>query len=224
MKATLISLLFASSFAFAGVSWGQSYAIRSEVAAPSAIYHHASTLEEGYLRGRADVIRAWGDYNYNSSLAAINGQHAYSLKLDNDHKEVETYFERRRLNAEYRAAENGPKPTMADAVGYARERAPGRLSRYEYDATFGKLFWPALLQHEMFAQERGAIDALISARSVADGGTTAAEIRLLTSRLEAQLKGMIRELPPSDYVAAKSFLNRLEQEVQMTPAVDVAAN
>ena len=33
-------------------------------------YRHASTLEEGIQRGFADVIRAKGEYNFNTAVAA----------------------------------------------------------------------------------------------------------------------------------------------------------
>jgi hypothetical protein len=89
---------------------------------PVVIYDHASTLEEGAYRGGADFIRSVGAANYDTSLALMYTQEAYSRYLDNRLKAAATYFDLRQLNREYRAEERGQRPTT-EAL-YHRQR-PG---------------------------------------------------------------------------------------------------
>ena len=83
------------------------------------VQHHASTFEEGVQRGYADVVRAMGDYNYNTSLAAINAQQAYSYALENRKQAVQDYFELREMNRQAR----GLRPTPSAAQGTPSPRS-----------------------------------------------------------------------------------------------------
>ena len=71
-----------ASFATATNTALAQYAIRNTNNGTPVIYRHASTYEEGVFRGWADLARGVGDYNYNTSLALINQQHALSLSYD----------------------------------------------------------------------------------------------------------------------------------------------
>jgi hypothetical protein len=178
-------------------------------------YSHASTYEEGVLRGWADVWRGVGEYNYHSSLANINNQEAYSRYLDNSLKHTQTFFARRELNKQARQSEQAPRPSAEDLARFAKERAPQGLTGYEYSAPLGSLNWPAVLEDPAFAEQKAELDRLFATRTTDNSGLGSENHRQITrtaEQLVARLKSRIGEYSPSEYMSAKSFLNRLERE------------
>ncbi len=209
----LTAVLFAT--VFAGVANAQ-----QPIVHPGHWYHHASTYEEGIQRGRADVIRSWGEYNYNTSLARINNEQARSAALDNRYKGVETYFAVKEVNREARAAARAPRATQQELVRYAKSRAPKRLDGRQFEESIGKVVWPTALDGEQFAAQRAEIDRLMSDRTLGEAGLGTQnhqQVKALTVAMQTTLKSQIREMSPSDYVLAKKFLTSLEYEAQFVP-------
>src|SRR5690349_7696341 len=60
--------------------------------------YHASTFEEGVLRGKAALAQGLGQANYYNSLAAINYQDAYSRSIKNRQAAVDAYFYTQQAN------------------------------------------------------------------------------------------------------------------------------
>ena len=202
----LSALCVASAFGFASVASAQSGsygpAIRNGNNGTPAIYHHASTLEEGVLRGGADLLRGIGDMNYSNSLAMINGQEARRRSIENHKQYVETFFEVRKINREARAQTQKPRVTVEELTRIARERAPKALAAHNFNATTGGLAWPVALQGAEFAADRAAVDALV-------GKSKNREVRQLASEMTEKLQERVKETNPSEYVAAKKFLTGL---------------
>lgn len=71
---------------------------------------HSSTPQEAYLRGLGCYLDSVGRYHWHSSLALRNYQDAVSQSYDNYLKRVETRFEARLLNRQYRAELDPYKP------------------------------------------------------------------------------------------------------------------
>jgi len=160
-------------------------------------YYHAATPAEAYLNGRSRVIRAAGEYNLNTSAAMINLEEARSKYLDNQVKYVETYFEKRRLNKSYRAAERGPRITTETAARISQARQPGRLSAEELDRQTGRINWPLALQGDVFAPYRMRLETLFALQNSQDSGVNSAsypEIVQLTSAATSELKQRIRTM------------------------------
>ncbi len=179
--------------------------------------------EEALLYGWAERDRARGMRNYYDSMAAINREEARSLEIANKAIEAETRFELRRINREVREKERGPRPTAADLERFARDRMPDRLKAGEFDATLGKLSWPAVLESPHFAAEKIAIDRLFEERTIDDSGLGSDNhraIKQVVEQTKSKLKSQIDRLGPSEYVAAKNFLTRLEYEAQHVVAPD----
>jgi hypothetical protein len=178
-------------------------------------YSHASTYEEGVLRGWADLWRSKGDYNYITSLANVNNQEAYSRALDNSVKRADAYFARRAINEQGRQSLAQPRPSAEDIVRFAKERAPGGLNPQEFTAAIGHVNWPAILEDGTFAAERNELDRLFAARDLDDSGLGSRnhrQIKQTADQMLAKLKSRIGEYSPAEYVTAKSFLTRLERE------------
>ncbi|QDU95614.1 hypothetical protein [Lignipirellula cremea] len=203
----------------------QFYAQRQTNNGTPVIYRHASTAAQGFLDGRANNVRAAGDYNYNTSLALINVEIARSMFLDNKLKSVQTYFEMRRQNREGREYENGPRPTQAELARYAKDRAPDRLASYQYEPTFKKLYWPTIFLDPRYDVPRNAINELVRDRSPEDSGLGSENHRLIREQTEAMkelLKVDVETLDPAAYAMCKRFLTSLEFEAQQkadAPAV-----
>lgn len=206
MKAIVFSL--AVLLLGIGVALGQDY---------YGADYRASTVGESHARGMSDMARSAGERNLSNSQAAINMTQAQSNHIQNREQWTHTYFEMRAANRAYRAAARGPKPTMEDVVRYAQAGKPKRLSPSQLDYISGGINWPPLLDTEPFATYREELEPLFAQR--ASAGTTTWDVRTkideATDGLLAELKGKIRELPPSDYMAAKRFVEGLAHEAKL---------
>lgn len=178
----------------------------------------ASTVGESHARGLADVTRAASQANLVNAMAAGEVEKARSLHLDNRLKGTNYFFEMRRVNKQSRAEER-PKPTTEQVYRLASMRAPKRLDTQEVNKT-GGISWPKLLQLKAFDNARKVVDGAFNER--AKNGQASVETYLAVQQtvkaMESQLKSMIRDVPPMDYTTAKTFVNRLANEVRFTTA------
>jgi hypothetical protein len=179
--------------------------------------YHASTEAEGVLRGWGALARSVGEANYYNSLAAINGQDAYTRYLQNSEHATETYFRMRQINRAGRQAERAPRWSLEQYVAMAKNNAPDNLTEQQYDRTLGRLTWPALLNGDEFKAEREALNRAFLVRSPSDSGAATAfyaEVQQIAGSMEAKLLGKIDQVMPAEYVAAKKFINGLAYESQ----------
>lgn len=193
------------------------YALRPMHNGTPVVYHHASTYEEGLLRGHADLIRAWGDYFYSTSLAMINGEEARRRYIDNRRHATKTYFDMRKLNREARAEERGERPTQDAIARYSKMRAPDRLGGHEFDDSIGILSWPSALRGVEFRQHRDAVERLMDERTVKNSGIgsdNSNQIGQVVMQMEKKLKDNIHNVSPTEYVVGKRFLTGLSYEAQ----------
>lgn len=180
-------------------------------------YRHASTYEEGVLRGYADLTRAGGEANYWHSAAANNWQDAYSKYLANQEAKTETYFRKQAINRAAREATRPQRLTTEQYAILAKKQAPDRLANHQYDRGLGRLNWPAVLQHEAFAAERAILDGAFAARTPGDAGigsTFSTGVRQLTTNMQHKLQANMAGLNPMEYLAAKKFIAGLSIEAQ----------
>ena len=174
----------------------------------------ATTPPESIARGRADVIRAWGQYSLWRSQAAINAVEAGNKYLDNRVKWLETYHRLRRINYDRRQAERGPRPTREDIIRFAQSDAPRRLGHSQFSPVSGWIAWPILFRVEGFAKDRAKLEGLFSQRAVKGeiSGDDYSKVLETTRKMKATLKQRVREVPANDYVTAKHFLRSLAHE------------
>ena len=231
MKTTIITLATMLSLAFAGAVQAQTYSSFSGGAAvtnvPSSGYgwgwSHSSTAEEGALRGWAELNRGAGEYNYYSSLAAINLEEARRRAIENHTTAVEEYYHRRQINSEYRDSVRRPTLTQEQLVQIAKDQTPDRMTAYQYEPALGRIFWPPVLESEVYAADRAAIDKVMARRTVADSGLgtdSHREIDALTRQMESKLRSRITTMSTTEYLAAKKFLQSLRYEARFAPGAD----
>jgi hypothetical protein len=179
--------------------------------------YHASTAAEGFLRGRAAVIRAAGEFNYTTSLALINIEEARSRYIDNRAKWTETYFAMRKTNQAYREAERGYRPTQEVLNRISQEASPHRLEPSQLDPSLRTIFWPALLSRSDFDSVRTQLDELFTVQRPNNSGLGTEnyrEIMALTAEMQALLDTMINQLHPDEYLAARRFIESLAYEAR----------
>ena len=178
--------------------------------------NRASTPAESYARGMSDVVRSRGQYNLDTSAAAINVSQARSNEIDNYSKWTNTYFEARATNRAYRAAEKGPRPSSEDWVRWAKEGAPKPLSPGQFDPVTGKINWPTMLQASEFAELRSEMDELFAKRATESSLTIQDFVKIdnTAKSLLAELKKYIRDVPANQSIASKEFVKSLAGEVR----------
>lgn len=76
-------------------------------------YHHASTAQEGQLRGQADMVRAQGERVYNAAAAAYLREQARQINIRNELSHAEAFWAKRRIHDAYLAAEKSAGSSSA---------------------------------------------------------------------------------------------------------------
>ncbi len=180
-------------------------------------YSGAATATESTARGASDIIRSAGMANLMNSEAASNYEDARSKYLDNRMKGTKTYFEMRRYNKEYRAAEQGPRPTSEQLFRLAKEATPKRLAATELDPVTGKIAWPAIFEQEALAKYRKDLDELYALRASSGGKLSVdqqKEIQKNIDDLQIELGRLVKagEIPPQTFSQANAFVKRLSYE------------
>ena len=201
---------------------GLSILILLSVAATAAkaqwgyVDNRASTVGESYARGMSDVIRSRGQYNLDTSAAAINVSQARSNEIKNYRDATNTYFEMRAANRAYRAAARPKRATSEDWVRWAKEGAPKPLSPGEFDPVTGKINWPVMLKADEFAKYREQLDELFAKRASSDSLSIQdfIEVDKISKALLEELKAHIKDVPPDLYIASKEFVKSLAYEVR----------
>jgi hypothetical protein len=188
----------------------------ASAASAQVVYNNASTAGESYARGLGDVIRSEGEYNLNSSQAAINMTQARRASIQNQQLAAQTYFDMRKMNRAYQAEERGPRPTMEQIVRMAQSGMPKELSPSQLDSISGKINWPALLNTPTYAESRKKIEDVFAKRAKYGGMAFDDEQTLwqTTNAMLEQLNDQIRDVPPASYLASKKFIQSLAYEGQ----------
>lgn len=178
-------------------------------------HHHASTVPESILRGEADVIRAFGEADYNHSAAWLIREGAYSGHLDNRLKYTQTYFQMRAINAEARAVERGMPPCRESVERYNRERTPCRLASHQMDLLDATIHWPFALQCKCFDAFRKRADRLFAERTPENSGVGSRnyrDVQAVVCTMRHLLKHRIHELDSAEYRHARKFIDSLGYE------------
>ena len=174
-------------------------------------YSGGGTVAGSALNGMSQVISAAGQYNLNTSAAAINATQAQSNAMQNQIQAVNTFWETRNIGRAQRAAERGPVLTPEQLARIAHEGVPRALTPSQIDPVTGKLNWPGPLLDTSFDSQRGQLDE-VTAKWVNYGGLDYSDknlVRETVHSLFGGLKAKIRDIPPQDYVASRTFLQSL---------------
>ncbi len=211
MKIQIVSLLVVS--ALAGSSYAQNVAI-----APInnwSYYDHASTAEEGILRGQAAAVQAVGQAQYMQSLAAVNFAEATRQQLENNRLYVKTAISNREEVLSFRERNSRRPISKEQWQEFSKRALPDRLTADQYSN--GKLVWPHILRMDQYAPMKKRIDVLVASRSIensGDGSPMQREVASLVDSMKFLLRANIDSLSSSQYGNAKWFLMCLDYEMK----------
>jgi hypothetical protein len=223
MKQLALLALFAASAAVAlaqsGSSGGGSGQYQPSVARGSTYsggggwpgYGTPTTAAGAAMSGMSQVISSAGQYNLNTSAAAVNMSQAIKTQLGNDMLATETYFGMRAANRAAREKEAEPRLTMEQLVAIAHDGAPKPLNARDEDPITGGLNWPSALTQNQFAGSRKELDEIFAKRARYGGLTYSDQMaaKHAVDSIFSGLKSQIRDIPPQDYVACRDFLRTL---------------
>ena len=174
-----------------------------------------STAAGSYYTGLGNAIRAQGQFNLDTSAAAINLTEAQRREIENSKLWTETYFEKRRINQAYQDSTRRPRGDSETWMRLAQVGTPSRLSPSVLDPVTGRITWPAGLIDPPFKNDREELDRLFADRALAHGAIgpqTHNEIAQTVNRMQATLKSLIKQYNTNQYVDSRNFLNSLAFE------------
>jgi len=192
--------------------------VASQVSA-QVVVDQAATVGESYARGAADIVRSQGQYNLQTSEAAINLTQARSQQIDNDLQQTQVFFEKRNINSQQRFGDYSQRAAInaKKMVQYGAAGRPKRLTSRELDPLTGRINWPIFLQGPEYDQPRQTINGMFQMRANQEGalGLEGYEsIMGATDMMYATLKSKIETMNSTDYINTKNFIDRLVYDVK----------
>ena len=188
----------------------------------------SSTLEEGVIKGQAQLTRSYGELFYLNSLAAVNYEQARKQAIENSVAYTKAYMERKEMREEY-IKRYQRKPF----VGEARERVidyyrPKKLSASQYDSETGRIVWPHILRQAQYAPVRNEIDAIFANRTLdnsGNGSESQLEVKKLVKTFAALVRENLQAMSADQYIELQNFLRSVDAEAKIAvPATAANAN
>jgi hypothetical protein len=180
---------------------------------------HASTAAEGYLRGKAAVIQALGNYQLSESQAEILREQARWLNRENDLQQTAALLAQKKMWDDARIkARKDRNAQLAEGRQIANEREATvyrqayQLSCTDIDFITGEINWPVGLKSPRFAGLRDNLQKLVQQHlAYGDAQPEAAiEIARSAGQWSQSLRREISTLPRDEYTAAQKFLTALK--------------
>jgi hypothetical protein len=179
------------------------------------------TVAGSYLQGRADLVRAYGEANYHNAAAQVYWEQAREKSIANRTAAVEQFFSLRSFNEGQRfAGISKSRLSKEQLIAMSKKAVPDRLGEENWNPATDGLAWPTALQDGRFDATRDRLDQLFRARRDSALGLVSEELsetRQIAAEMTEELKGMIGQLNPTDYAAAKRFLRSLVHEANFNP-------
>jgi hypothetical protein len=171
------------------------------------------TADGNFMFGAAQVIRAQGDYNALTTQGMINFEMARSGYIDNAVKWSQFYSRMREANEVYKRQkleQNRHSPEVLAKV--AASDVPRALNSDELDAVTGRINWPEVLMDDQYAALRSDLEHLFQLRAWTTTRTTVTGLKIHedTRQLLELLRRNIENMPASDYIAARKFIDALD--------------
>jgi hypothetical protein len=180
----------------------------------------ARTRGESYAYGLSDVTRARSQANLTNAEALSTISDVRGNEIQNSVDYTNAFFEKRRINEQWKEAHRRPKATHEQLVRYAQDGMPDRASGTQIDSITGELAWPISLQAPEFEPYRTDLDQLYKQRA-ATGSIMGRDAYLKTRKtcdaFLAMFRLQVREIPADDFIEGKKFLETLKFESKQAP-------
>lgn len=174
------------------------------------------TPAESQARGYAEAVRAQGQAYENVARGMVDYEKARSAYIENQKQWQITAQERQDMGMaqreKYYASERA-KRDRRNAMNSVVE--PPTLPASQYDRATGHVEWPELLSAVDYADDRKAMEELLSVRAQT-GGTTIINDRIYEAAkaMQTKLKAQIHDVTPQQYLESKKFLELLASEAR----------
>src|SRR6185369_13924305 len=194
ISTSIIAALFAVQSASAQYDQGspqapstaQAYSQGAQTTFGNGALSMATALDGGsYLEGVGAAAAGAGQYNLNTSMAAMYGEQARSVYIQNYRNAIDARFAIKRANDLYRSekfAKERMTPELLSRVIQAK--LPDRLTAAEYNSRTGQLRWPTILMAPEFSADRQAIAQAFAQRRPEDVGMTSIFYREVSQRAQ----------------------------------------
>ncbi|GAB6165118.1 hypothetical protein JCM19992_11180 [Thermostilla marina] len=217
------------SVVFAGIMTTVAIAGEPPKLSPAQIIYQGEAqlmqARAGLLNAQSTFIRAIAEARANDAKTLNMLEQTRSVSLDNTLKAAKTYYDRRQARDTYVSMQTRPKARPAVSAQPTSAVRTVRLTEAQFDAATGKVRWPAALQLESLAQYRAQVDALLAARAQGKAPATfQAQLTTLAKNMENVLRSHIRDMTPSEYLAAKRFLQAVAAEGRYNAPAALAYN
>lgn len=239
MKSTSLLTVALSLISAIGLAQSSTSQFPQPSQSPPFSQHHASTVQEGVLRGTADGIRAAGEFNYNTATAALILEEARKAAYANEMRHAETFWNKKTLYDAQIAARKHRRSVLTPVIPHNESPAPAAAAApapaaspvsLKAPAPFADpsqpgFVWPQAFNHPAFAASRQRLAGYFAQRSPADSGPQSVNyLRILntTAEMRSTLSDLIREMPPMFYTDARQFLDRAALEASLPVQLKVA--
>jgi hypothetical protein len=185
-----------------------------------------STAAGSYMTGMGNAIRAQGQFNLDTSAAAINLTEADRRSIENNKLWTETYFEKRRINQAYRDSQRRAPGNSETWIRLAQSGVPARLTTTALDPVTGAISWPPGLMPDKFLANRDVLDHMFADRALSHGAIgpqTHAQITSSINQMLEILKSYISVYTPNQYIESRNFLNSLAHEASLPASAATAS-
>lgn len=149
--------------------------------------------------------------------AQIRLQTARSMELDNDYKKVTTFFDKREENLRRRADLRSLRHEITRQRGVERQVAASQRKHTPQEKirtiVSGTVDWPRVLRGESYRSDRKIVERTVEQVMHASNQVEYGDDEILKgsiARMKQILRSRIRELNPTEYMAAKRFLETLQ--------------
>lgn len=195
-----------------------------------------AALVQSYLKGyaelgkaaaamvsaQASIITARANARATNAKTLEILQTVRSMGLDNDLKQTKIFFDKRKLNKDYKMQYPSKRPSQETLLRYSQASTPERLNNYELSSLRGIIYWPEIFQRDEFLEYRIELDSLFVRRKVKQDGLERSlcyEAKLIINRMYKQLQDIMREMSPAEYIEARKFIESLSYEAQLPPDI-----
>ena len=177
--------------------------------------YHASTAAEGFLRGRAAVIDALGNFEVNDAHAGILFEQGRALNRENNLRQTEALQLQQKMwdDARIRARKEREARSAEGQQLLAERRSTiyrdaYQLSAGELDVKTGQITWPDALRDGRFEANRARLEEMFR-QHVGYGiprANVAREITRSVDQWSHVLRSEVSSMSREDYLAAQKFL------------------
>lgn len=171
------------------------------------------------LIGEAEVIRSLGEFNRNTSEALINIEEARQKAIENHRLSVETRYELKRQWRERQNARLSRRSRPQPRGEGSRRNTKNRLDDDEFNRLTGEIEWPEVLLDPQFEDYRIAFEQIFANPTTKESGAGTnlhRDVNELASYMREQLRFQVANMSAADYIAAKTFIDRLLNEARST--------